>query len=41
MRIRGMRRKIYLLTYDKKELNRRAIRVKRSLEEVKKILERL
>lgn len=41
MRIRGMRRKIYLLTYDKKRLNQRALRIRRSFDEVKKILERM
>lgn len=41
MRIRGMRKKIYLLTYDKKRLNRKALRIRRSFDEVKKILERM
>ena len=38
MRIRGMRRKIYLLTCDKKRLNQRALRIRRSFDEVRKIL---
>ena len=33
MRIRGVRRKIYLLTYDKKYLNQRALRIRRSFDE--------
>ena len=33
MRIRGVRRKIYLLTYDKKRLNQRALRIRRSFDE--------
>lgn len=41
MRIRGVRRKIYLLTYDKKRLNQRALRIRRSFDEVRKILERI
>lgn len=41
MQIRGVRRKIYLLTYDKKRLNQRALRIRRSFDEVRKILERI
>lgn len=38
MRLRGFRRKIYRLTYDKPGVNRRALQVKRSMDEVKKLL---
>jgi len=38
MRMRGMRKRLYRLTYDKKELNRRALKIRRSLDEVKRIL---
>lgn len=38
MRLRGFRKKIYRMTYDKPGVNRRALQVKRSMDEVKKLL---
>ncbi len=38
MRLRGFRRKVYRLTYDKPGVNKRALQVKRSVDEVKKLL---
>ena len=38
MRITGIRRLCYLLTCDKPCINRKALQIRRSLEEVKKLL---
>lgn len=38
VRIRGFKKKLYLLTYDKTDFQKKALQVKRSLEEVKKLL---
>lgn len=38
MRITGIRRWCYLLTCDKPYINRKALQIRRSLEEVKKLL---
>lgn len=38
VRIRGFKKKLYLLTYDKTDFQKKALQVKRSLDEVKKLL---
>lgn len=38
MRMKGMQRKLYLLTYDKQSINQKAMKIKRSFDEVKKML---
>lgn len=38
MRMHGLRRRCYLLLYDKPKINQKALRFQRSLEEVKKML---
>lgn len=38
MRFGGMKKRAYHLTYDKPVLNRKALQLKRSLDEVKKLL---
>lgn len=39
MRISGVRKTIYHFTYDKPRLDRKALQVRRSVDEVKKMLE--
>lgn len=39
MRIQGIKKKLYLLTYDKPSFQKKALQVKHSMEEVKKSLE--
>lgn len=38
VRMHGMRKKCYLLFYDKPRINQKALRFQKSLEEVKKLL---
>ncbi len=38
MRVKGMRRRLYLLTYDKPAINKKALKIKRSFDEVKRLL---
>lgn len=38
VRIRGFKKKLYLLTYDKTDFQKKTLQVKRSLDEVKKLL---
>lgn len=40
MRISGMKGKLYRLTYDKPGVNKKALQFRRSLDEVKKLLDR-
>lgn len=40
MRISGMKRKLYRLTYDKPGVNNKALQLKHSIDETKKLLER-
>lgn len=39
MRMQGIKRKLYLFTYDKPGIQKKALQVKHSLDEVKKALE--
>lgn len=39
MRLGGFRRKLYRLTYDKPAMNRKALQLSRSLEEILRVLE--
>lgn len=38
MRLGGVRKKLYLLTYDKPALNKKALQLRKSFDEVKKTL---
>ena len=38
VRIRGFKKKLYLMTYDKTDFQKKALQIKRSMEEVKKLL---
>lgn len=38
MRLFGIRKKLYRLTYDKPGINKKAIQLRRSFDEVKKLL---
>lgn len=40
MRLKGVRKVIYRMTYDRQGLNRKALKLKRSFDEVKKTLDR-
>lgn len=38
MRLGGVKKKLYLLTYDKPALNKRALQMQKSFDEVKKMI---
>lgn len=38
MRLSGIRKKLYRLTYDKPAINKKAVQLRRSFDEVKKLL---
>lgn len=38
MRLNGIRKKLYLMTYDKPALNKKAMQLRTSIDEVKKML---
>lgn len=40
-RNKGLRKKLYRMTYDRRGINEKALRLKKSLDEVKKILGQL
>lgn len=40
LRLKGVRKVIYRMTYDRQGLNRKALKLKRSFDEVKKTLDR-
>lgn len=40
MRMKGIKQKVYHLTYDKQAMNKTALRLQRSVDEVRKVLDR-